>query len=115
VLWDCVRTGELITSVGSEGESLLSVAHRSDVPLEGACEGACACSTCHVILSEEVYASLPEPSDEENDLLDMAYGLSTTSRLGCQVKLRRDMEGIRVTVPSATRNFAVDGHVPQHH
>lgn len=58
-----------------------------DVDLEGACEGSIACSTCHVILSPEHYNMLPEPEDDENDMLDMAFGLTDTSRLGCQVRI----------------------------
>lgn len=75
----------------------------------GACEGSVACSTCHVILTPDFYDRLPEPSDEENDMLDMAFGLTDTSRLGCQVVLTRDLHGMTATLPSATRNMFVDG------
>jgi 2Fe-2S iron-sulfur cluster binding domain len=75
----------------------------------GACEGSVACSTCHVILSPEHYDLLPEPEDDENDMLDMAFALTDTSRLGCQVKLTRDLDGMTATMPSATRNMFVDG------
>ena len=75
----------------------------------GACEGSVACSTCHVILPEEYYNLLPEPEDDENDMLDMAFGLTDTSRLGCQVKVTRELDGITCTLPSATRNMFVDG------
>ena len=51
--------------------------------LEGACEASLACSTCHVILEEGIYEGLPEAEEEEEDLLDLAYGLTYTSRLGC--------------------------------
>lgn len=76
---------------------------------EGACEGSIACSTCHVILTPEFYDKLLEPSDDENDMLDMAFGLTDTSRLGCQVQLTKDLDGMIVTLPSATRNMFVDG------
>jgi ferredoxin len=75
----------------------------------GACEGSVACSTCHVILPEEYYNLLPEPEDDENDMLDMAFGLTDTSRLGCQVKVTRELDGMTCTLPSATRNMFVDG------
>jgi len=75
----------------------------------GACEGSVACSTCHVILSPEHYDLLPEPEDDENDMLDMAFGLSDTSRLGCQVKLSKELDGMTATLPAATRNMFVDG------
>jgi len=68
-----------------------------------------ACSTCHVILSLEHYDLLTAPEDDENDMLDMAFGLSDTSRLGCQVKLTRELDGMTVTLPAATRNMFVDG------
>lgn len=91
-----------------EGESLLDVAHNNGIELEGACESSLACSTCHVILESKIYDSLPEPVEEEEDLLDLAYGLTHTSRLGCQVKVTRAMENMTVKLPSATRNFYVD-------
>jgi ferredoxin len=68
-----------------------------------------ACSTCHVILPLEYYDKLPEPEDDENDMLDMAFGLTDTSRLGCQVVVTRDLDGLTANLPSATRNMFVDG------
>jgi len=70
--------GEKIPVVGAVGDNLLDLAHANDVELEGACEASLACSTCHVILEPHVYDSLPEPSDEENDMLDLAFGLTET-------------------------------------
>lgn len=64
--------------VGKEGQNLVHLAHENDIDLEGACECSLACSTCHVILQEEVYDSLDEPTDEEEDLLDLAFGLTET-------------------------------------
>jgi ferredoxin-2, mitochondrial len=97
------------------GESLLETAHRHDVDLEGACEGVCACSTCHLILPQDIYDALPEPSEDEEDMLDMAFGLTETSRLGCQIQVTEAMEGAVLELPKATRNFYVDGHVPKPH
>ncbi len=91
-----------------EGESLLEVAHNNHIELEGACEQSLACSTCHVILEDKIFNDLPTPVEEEEDLLDLAYGLTLTSRLGCQVKVTRDMEGMTVKLPANTRNFYVD-------
>jgi ferredoxin len=115
VLWRSLRSGSLTSSEGRVGETLLHVAHSHGIPLEGACEGSCACSTCHVVLPDAIYRRLPEPSDEENDMLDMAYGLTPSSRLGCQVRLEPWMSGLEVSLPVATRNFAVDGHVTSGH
>lgn len=98
------------------GMSMLEAAHQNDIELEGACEGSLACSTCHVIvMDEKYYNKLPEPTDEENDMLDLAFGLTETSRLGCQVVAKPELDGVRLAIPSATRNFAVDGYVPKPH
>lgn len=108
------RGGEQTVS-GPVGQDLMRLAHANDIDLEGACEGSLACSTCHVVLEPQVYARLDEPSDEENDMLDLAFGLTETSRLGCQVKLGPELEGARIVIPSATRNMAVDGFKPKPH
>lgn len=98
------------------GESLLQVAQRNDIELEGACEGVCACSTCHVIFPDwDVFESLEEASEDEEDMLDMAFGLTETSRLSCQITVTEEMDGLTVEIPKATRNFYVDGHVPVPH
>lgn len=89
------------------GISLLEVAHKNDVPLEGACEGSLACSTCHVIVDEAFYDGLPEASEDEEDMLDLAFELTHTSRLGCQIMMTEALEGLRVRLPSATRNMQV--------
>jgi len=108
--------GDLIKTVeANEGDNILDIAHEHDIDLEGACEGSIACSTCHVILSQEHYDLLPEPVDDENDMLDMAFGLTDTSRLGCQVKLTKELDGMTATLPSATRNMFVDGTKPTKH
>jgi len=99
------------------GESLLQVAQRNDIELEGACEGVCACSTCHVVIPDEdaFYNTLEEASEDEEDMLDMAFGLTETSRLSCQIIVTDEMDGLQIEIPAATRNFYVDGHVPQPH
>uniref|UniRef100_A0A7N2N7B7 2Fe-2S ferredoxin-type domain-containing protein n=1 Tax=Quercus lobata TaxID=97700 RepID=A0A7N2N7B7_QUELO len=98
------------------GMSMLEAAHENDIELEGACEGSLACSTCHVIVMDmEYYNKLEDPADEENDMLDLAFGLTETSRLGCQVIAKPELDGIRLAIPAATRNFAVDGYVPKPH
>lgn len=95
---------------------MLSVAHREEIDLEGACEGSLACSTCHVVIKDEdMFAKLPEADDDENDMLDLAFGLTETSRLGCQVIAQPELDGLVMSIPDATRNFAVDGHRPKPH
>ncbi|MCJ1467504.1 mitochondrial matrix iron-sulfur protein [Pseudocyphellaria aurata] len=90
----------------AEGDNLLNIAQSEDLEMEGACGGSCACSTCHVIVeSSEMYDKMPEPEDDENDMLDLAFGLTETSRLGCQVKMTKELDGLRVKLPSMTRNL----------
>lgn len=107
---------DTLTVDAKVGETLLQVAHRFDIDLEGACEGVCACSTCHLVFEDEdLFDSLDYPSEDEEDMLDMAFALTATSRLGCQVKVSEEMDGMVIRIPTATRNFYVDGHVPQPH
>jgi len=87
------------------GLSILEVAHNNNIDLEGACEGSLACATCHVVLEDKIYNKLDEPEEAEEDMLDLAFGLTHTSRLGCQVILTKELDGIRVKLPSATRNI----------
>ncbi|GAQ85753.1 hypothetical protein KFL_002520130 [Klebsormidium nitens] len=98
------------------GVNMLQAAHDNDIELEGACEGSLACSTCHVIImDQDLYDKMEEPSDEENDMLDLAFGLTETSRLGCQVVASPELDGMKLRLPAATRNFYVDGHKPEPH
>jgi ferredoxin, 2Fe-2S len=87
------------------GLSLLEIAHKNDIDLEGACEGSLACSTCHLVIAEDWFDKLEEPSEEEEDMLDLAFGLQQTSRLGCQILMSEDLDGIKVHVPAQTRNI----------
>lgn len=111
----------------AKGDNLLSIAQSEDLEMEGqilhpktipkdkiltsavnlgACGGSCACSTCHVIVeSRDMYDKMPEPDDDENDMLDLAFGLTETSRLGCQVQMTKELDGLRVRLPSMTRNL----------
>ena len=84
------------------------MAKNNEVELEGACESSLACSTCHCILPVGIYEELKEACEEEEDMLDLAYGLTHTSRLGCQVHVTKEMEGMTVKLPAHTRNFYVD-------
>ena len=109
------RDGTQVDVKAHVGETLLSVGQRYELEIEGACEGSVACSTCHVVLDQAVFEKLPPAKENEDDMLDMAFGLTSTSRLGCQVVVTPDMEGSKVTLPKATRNFYVDGHKPKPH
>jgi ferredoxin len=90
---------------GRAGERLLDDAWAVRQPLEGACEGVMACSTCHVIVDAADFARLPPASEEEEDLLDLASHATRTSRLACQILLSADVESLTVRVPPASRNW----------
>jgi 2Fe-2S ferredoxin len=87
------------------GMSVMEVARRHEVDIEGACEGSLACSTCHVIVDPEWYGRLREASEEEEDMLDLAFNLTRTSRLGCQIIITEELDGLTVQLPAATRNL----------
>ena len=98
--------GTLDKEVEAEpGQRLLDVAWAAREPLEGACEGVMACSTCHVIVDAEDFARLPSASEEEEDLLDLAAHASRTSRLACQIVLTDDMKSLTVRIPSGATNW----------
>ena len=86
------------------GLSVLEVAHKHGVDIEGACEGSLACSTCHVIVDPAWFTKLPQPTEDEEDMLDLAFGLEKTSRLGCQLVITEALDGLVVRLPAATRN-----------
>jgi ferredoxin len=87
------------------GQRLLDVAWAAREPLEGACEGVMACSTCHVIIDSEDFAKLPAASEEEEDLLDLAAHATRTSRLACQIMLTDDMQSLSVRIPPEAHNW----------
>ena len=87
------------------GLSVLEIAHKNGVDIEGACEGSLACSTCHVIVDPEWYDLLKEASEDEEDMLDLAFGLTATSRLGCQIIITEELDGLVVRLPTTTRNL----------
>lgn len=89
--------------------SVLEVARRNRIDLEGDCGGSCACSTCHVVADADHFARIPEASEEEEDILDLAFGVTATSRLACQIFMVDDLDGLTVQIPPATWNFGVAG------
>ncbi len=86
------------------GLSVLEVAHKHGVDIEGACEGSLACSTCHVVIDPAWFGKLPAPTEDEEDMLDLAFGLEKTSRLGCQLVMTETLDGLVVRLPASTRN-----------
>ncbi|KAM9324073.1 adrenodoxin-like [Gastrophryne carolinensis] len=95
------RNGETLTATAKEGESLLDVVIRQHLNIDGfgACEGTLACSTCHLIFDQKEFDQLSAISDEEMDMLDLAFGLTDTSRLGCQICMTKAIDGMTVRVP----------------
>ena len=97
--------GERVEVEAPLGLSVLEIAHRNNIDLEGACEGSLACSTCHVIVDPEWYDVLEGATEDEEDMLDLAFGLTHTSRLGCQIIITEELDGLTVSLPAGTRNM----------
>lgn len=81
------------------GLSVLEIAHKHGIDLEGACEGSLACATCHVIVDPSWAPKLTQPTEDEEDMLDLAFGLEKTSRLGCQIVMTEALDGLKVRLP----------------
>jgi 2Fe-2S ferredoxin len=86
------------------GKTVLEIAWDNDVDIEGACEGSMACSTCHVIVARDWIDKLDEPSEDEDDMLDLAWGVCPASRLGCQITITDALDGIELLLPAETNN-----------
>lgn len=99
--------GQVLEIDAPVGLSVLEIAHRNSIDLEGACEGSLACSTCHVVIDSEWYDLLPVATEDEEDMLDLAFGLTHTSRLGCQIIMTEELDGLTVRLPAGTRNMMV--------
>lgn len=98
------RDGTRRTVDAPIGLSVLEIAHKHGIDIEGACEGSLACSTCHVIVDPDWYARLAQASEDEEDMLDLAFGLEKTSRLGCQIVMSPALDGLVVRLPAGVRN-----------
>ena len=95
-----VEADEEIVVDAEIGKTILEVAHANDIDLEGACDGTLACSTCHIVLEQDMYDALPAPDEEEEDMLDLAFDLQDTSRLGCQITVTKELDGMIARVPA---------------
>jgi 2Fe-2S ferredoxin len=94
------KNGQEKIAVAEVDQTLLKLAHANGIDqIEGACGGAMACSTCHIVVDLAWYGKLPPASDDETDMLDLATGLTRTSRLGCQIKLTPQLDGLKVKLP----------------
>ena len=93
------RSGAEKTVEAPNGLSVMEVAIDNDVDIEAACEGSLACATCHMVLDPDWYEKLDPPSEDEEDMLDLAFGLTKTSRLTCQIRVSEALDGLRVSLP----------------
>ena len=85
------------------GLSVMETAVENDVEIEAACEGSLACAACHMVVEDQDwYEKLDPPSEDEEDMLDLAFGLTKTSRLTCQIRVTDALDGIRLRVPEET-------------
>ena len=96
-----------ITIEAYDGESILEACLRNKIRIEHACEMSCACTTCHIIV-EKGFNNLEDASDDEEDLLDKAWGLESKSRLGCQVYPKDELTVIKI--PKYTINQVSEDH-----
>ncbi|CAG2115982.1 unnamed protein product [Medioppia subpectinata] len=109
------KSGDRKAVKGTVGQNAMYLAHDNGVDIEGACEASLACCTCHVYVRQDFYDKLPAPTEDEEDMLDMAPQLKSNSRLSCQIMLTPELSGIELTLPAVTRNFYVDGKKPTPH
>ena len=98
------RCGRAWRTEVPDGWSLLEASRGLDIDIEGACDGNMACATCHVVVEDVWYDRLAVPSVEEEEMLDLASGLAETSRLGCQVRLSPELDGLTVRLPDTWEN-----------
>ena len=99
------RDGGVTEADGEPGTALLDVAQAAGMPLEGTCEGQMACSTCHVVVAPEWFDKLPAAVEDEEDMLDLATGVTRTSRLSCQIVLNERLDGLEVRIPAESRDM----------
>ena len=97
--------GRKVEALGEPGQRLLELGQAAGMPLEGTCEGQMACSTCHVVIAAEWFDRLPSAVEDEEDMLDLAAGVTRTSRLSCQILLTEALDGLEVRIPDEARDM----------
>ena len=85
--------------VVENGTTVMEAGRDANLGIEGTCGGCLSCATCHIIVNPEWFAKTGVPSEDEADMLDLAFGLSQTSRLGCQIEMSDDLDGLKVAIP----------------
>lgn len=95
------KDGKPLEVDAPNGLSIMEISHKHGVDIEGACGGCMACATCHVVVHPDWFGKLPSKREEEEDMLDLAFDLKKTSRLGCQILMCDELDGIVVALPGA--------------
>lgn len=95
------KDGKPLEVEAPNGLSVMEISHKHGIDIEGACGGCLACATCHVVVHPDWYGKLAEKKDEEDDMLDLAFDLKKTSRLGCQILMNDKLDGLVVALPGA--------------
>ena len=95
-----LRNGELKKIDAEDGLTLMEVARDNDLGIEGTCGGSISCCTCHVVIEKEWFSKVGPANPDEEDMLDLAVDLQPTSRLGCQIEVTPELNGLIVNIPS---------------
>lgn len=99
------KDGHHLEVEAPNGLSVMEVSHKHGIDIEGACGGCLSCATCHVIVKPDWFEKVGEPSEDEEDMLDLAYELERTSRLGCQILMTDELDGLVVALPGAPKEW----------
>ena len=85
--------------VVENGTTVMEAGRDANLGIEGTCGGCLSCATCHVTVDAAWFVKTGVPSEDEVDMLDLAFGVSETSRLGCQIEMSDDLDGLKVAIP----------------
>jgi 2Fe-2S ferredoxin len=95
-------SGKERTVEGKNGMTVMETAIKHNIPgIDADCGGACACATCHVYVDAAFADKVGKPSAMEQSMLDFAENVKESSRLSCQIKIRDDLDGLKVTTPES--------------
>ncbi len=95
-----LRNGELKKIDAEDGLTLMEVARDNDLGIEGTCGGSISCCTCHVVIEKDWFDKVGSANPDEEDMLDLAVDLQPTSRLGCQIEVTPELDGLIVNIPN---------------
>ena len=93
------RDGSEVTIAADAGLSVMEIGRDNGIDIEGTCGGSLSCATCHVVIDDAWTAKTGTPSADEEDMLDLAFGLEDNSRLGCQIRMTDELDGLKVRLP----------------